>query len=76
MVKKFGLDAEDLHKMQKKAEADLKDRLIRSDSNYEELVLRDKSSRNVEVSEEFTKEFFQWQEWKNETILSIYPRPI
>lgn len=67
MVKKFGLDAEDLHKMQKKAEADLKDRLIRSDSNYEELVLRDKSSRNVEVSEEFAKEFFQWQEWKNET---------
>lgn len=67
MVKKFGLDAEDLHKMQKKAEADLKDRLIRSDSNYEESVLRDKSSRNVEVSEEFTKEFFQWQEWKNET---------
>lgn len=67
MMKKFGLDAEDLHKMQKKAEADLKDRLIRSDSNYEELVLRDKSSRNVEVSEEFTKEFFQWQEWKNET---------
>lgn len=67
MVKKFGLDAKDLHKMQKKAEADLKDRLIRSDSNYEELVLRDKSSRNVEVSEEFTKEFFQWQEWKNET---------
>lgn len=67
MVKKFGLDAEDLHKMQKKAEADLKDRLIRSDSNYEELVLRDRSSRNVEVSEEFTKEFFQWQEWKNET---------
>lgn len=67
VVKKFGLDAEDLHKMQKKAEADLKDRLIRSDSNYEELVLRDKSSRNVEVSEEFTKEFFQWQEWKNET---------
>lgn len=67
LVKKFGLDAEDLHKMQKKAEADLKDRLIRSDSNYEELVLRDKSSRNVEVSEEFTKEFFQWQEWKNET---------
>lgn len=67
MVKKFGLNAEDLHKMQKKSEADLKDRLIRSDSNYEELVLRDKSSRNVEVSEEFTKEFFQWQEWKNET---------
>lgn len=67
MVKKFGLDAEDLHKMQKKAEADLKDRLIRGDSNYEELVLRDRSSRNVEVSEEFTKEFFQWQEWKNET---------
>ena len=68
MMKKFGLDVEeDLRKMQKNAEADLKDRLIRSDSSYEELVLRDKSSRNVEVSEEFTKEFFQWQEWKNET---------
>ena len=67
MIKKFGLDAEDLRKIQKKAEADLKDRLIRSDSCYEELVLRDKSSRNIEVSEEFTKEFFQWQEWKNET---------
>lgn len=68
MMKKFGLDVEeDLRKMQKKAEADLKDRLIRSDSSYEELVLRDKLSRNVEVSEEFTKEFFQWQEWKNET---------
>lgn len=68
MMKKFGLDVEeDLRKMQKKAEADLKDRFIRSDSSYEELVLRDKSSRNVEVSEEFTKEFFQWQEWKNET---------
>lgn len=68
MMKKFGLDVEeDLRKMQKKAEADLKDRLIRSDSSYEELVLRDKSSRNVEVSEEFTKELFQWQEWKNET---------
>lgn len=68
MMKKFGLDVEeDLRKMQKKAEAELKDRLIRSDSSYEELVLRDKSSRNVEVSEEFTKEFFQWQEWKNET---------
>lgn len=67
LMKKFGLDAEDLRKIQKKAEADLKDRLIRSDSSYEELVLRDKSSRNVEVSEEFTKEFFQWQEWKNET---------
>lgn len=67
MIKKFGFDAEDLRKIQKKAEADLKDRLIRSDSCYEELVLRDKSSRNIEVSEEFTKEFFQWQEWKNET---------
>ena len=67
LMKKFGLDAEDLRKMQKKAEADLKDRLIRCDSSYEELVLRNKSSRNVEVSEEFTKEFFQWQEWKNET---------
>ena len=66
MMKEFGVDAEKLHKIQKKAEAYLKDRLIRSDSCYEELVLRDKSTRNIEVSEEFTKEFFQWQEWKNE----------
>lgn len=66
MMKEFGVDAEKLHKIQKKAEAYLKDRLIRSDSCYEEMVLRDKSTRNIEVSEEFTKEFFQWQEWKNE----------
>lgn len=67
MMRKFEVDAEELHKIQKKAEACLKDRLIRSDSCYEELVLRDKSTRNIEVSEEFTKEFFQWQEWKNES---------
>lgn len=66
VMKKFDLGVEDLRKIQKKAEADLKDRLIRSDSCYEEVVLRDKSSRSIEVSEEFTKEFFQWQEWKNE----------
>lgn len=66
MMKEFDVDAEKLHKIQKKAEAYLKDRLIRSDSCYEEMVLRDKSTRNIEVSEEFTKEFFQWQEWKNE----------
>jgi len=67
MMNKFDVDAEELRKIQKKAEACLKDRLIRSDSCYEELVLRDKSTRNIEVSEEFTKEFFQWQEWKNES---------
>lgn len=67
MMKKFDVDAEELRKIQKKAEADLKDRLIRSDSCYEKLVLRDKSARNIEVSEEFTKDFFQWQEWKNES---------
>lgn len=67
MMRKFEVDAEELHKIQKKAETYLKDRLIRSDSCYEQLVLRDKSTRNIEVSEEFTKEFFQWQEWKNES---------
>lgn len=67
LMEKFDVDAEELRKIQKKAEADLKDRLIRSESCYEELVLRDKSSRCIEVSEEFTKEFFQWQEWKNES---------
>lgn len=65
MMKSFCLKIEDLHKLQKKAEADLKDRLIRSDRGYEELVLRDKSPRVIEVSEEFAKDFCVWQEGKS-----------
>lgn len=65
MMKSFCLKKEDLHRLQKKAEADLKDRLIRSDSGYEELVLRDKTSRVIEVSEEFARDFCVWQEGKS-----------
>ena len=65
MMKSFCLKKEDLHRLQKKAEADLKDRLIRSDRGYEELVLRDKTLRVIEVSEEFAKDFCVWQEGKS-----------
>ena len=65
MLKSFGLEKEDLHKLQKKAEADFKDRLIRSDSVYEELVLRDKKTRIIEVSDDFAKDFCVWQEGKS-----------
>lgn len=65
IMKSFCLKKEDLHRLQKKAEADLKDRLIRSDRGYEELVLRDKTPRVIEVSEEFAKDFCIWQEGKS-----------
>lgn len=65
MMKSFCLKKEDLHRLQKKAEADLKDRLIHSNCGYEELVLRDKISRVIEVSEEFAKDFCVWQEGKS-----------
>lgn len=65
MMKSFCLKIEDLHRLQKKAEADLKDRLIRSDRGHEELVLRDKTPRVIEVSEEFAKDFCVWQEGKS-----------
>ena len=65
MMKSFCLKKEDLHRLQKKAEADLKGRLIRSDRGYEELVLRDKTPRVIEVSEEFAKDFCVWQEGKS-----------
>lgn len=64
LAQAFGIDVESLHKIQKKAERDLKDRLIRSDNGYEEMVLRDMSPRNIEVSEEFAKELCIWQEEK------------
>ena len=66
MAKDFKLEAESLRSEIKKAEMALKDKLIRGDSYYEELVLRDKTSRNVEVSEEFIKEFVKWQEGKSD----------
>lgn len=65
MMRSFCLKKEDLHKLQKKAEADLKDRLIRGGSGYEDLVLRDKTPCVVEVSDEFAKDFCVWQESKN-----------
>lgn len=65
LTKAFAMDADSLRNLQKKAEADLKDRLIRSDSGYEELVLRDKSPRTIEVSDEFVKELCVWQEEKS-----------
>lgn len=66
MAKDFKLEAEALRSGIKKAEMALKDKLIRGDSYYEELVLRDKTPRNVEVSEEFIKEFVKWQEGKSD----------
>ena len=66
MAKDFKLEAESLRSEIKKAEIALKDKLIRGDSYYEELVLRDKTPRNVEVSEEFIKEFVKWQEGKSD----------
>lgn len=65
LMKSFGLDKEGLRKLQKKAGADLRGRLIRSDSRYEELVLRDKAPRAIEVSEEYAKDFCVWQEGKS-----------
>lgn len=69
MMKSFCLEKEELHKLQKKAEADLKDRLIRSDSGYEDLVLRSNSPRIIEVSDEFAKDFCVWQEGKSNVSL-------
>ena len=66
MAKDFKLEAESLRSEIKKAEMALKDKLIRGDSYYEELVLRDKTPRNVELSEEFIKEFVKWQEGKSD----------
>lgn len=66
LVKEFDLDAETLRAEIKRAEIMLKDKLIRGDSYYEELVLRDKTPRNIEVSEEFIRDFMKWQEGKSD----------
>lgn len=65
IAKEFNLDEEAFSSEIKKAEMALKGKLIRGDTYYEELVLRDKSPRNVEVSETFIKEFVKWQEGKS-----------
>lgn len=62
MEVEYGVDADDLHRLQKRAEADFKDRLIRSNSVYEDLVLRDKCVCREEVSEDFVKDIYSWQE--------------
>lgn len=64
IMKEMGIDGTELRKLQIKAENILKDKLIRSDSHYEDIVLRDKSPRNIEVSDEFAHEFIKWQEEK------------
>lgn len=64
IIEELRIDIDSLHDIQKEAEADLKDKIIRSNSYYEELVLRDKSPRSIEVSEEFAMEFTRWQEVK------------
>lgn len=66
MMAAFRMDAVALRAEMKKAEAMLKDKLIRGDSYYEELVLRDKAPRSIEVSEEFVKAFVKWQEEKSD----------
>lgn len=66
IMKEIGIDGPELRKLQIKAENSLKDKLIRSDSHYEDIVLRDKSPREIEVSDEFTQEFIKWQEEKRE----------
>lgn len=64
MAKDFKFDIVELGNEIKKAETILKDRLIRGNSYYEELVLRDRSPRIIKVSDEFIKEFVKWQEEK------------
>lgn len=62
LVEQFQMEASALRTAIKKAEMKLKDRLICGDSCYEKLVLRDKSTRHIEVSKEFVQEFMKWQE--------------
>lgn len=67
IMEEMRIDSTELRKLQIKAENCLKDRLIRSDSHYEDIVLRDRSPQNIEVSDEFAQEFLQWQETKRDT---------
>lgn len=60
LADEFNLNIDKLHKLQKRAEADLKDRLLRGNEGYDELVLCDNSPKIVEVSEEFANDFCAW----------------
>lgn len=64
MAKDFNMDCAEIRESLKKAENDLKDKLVRSGNYYEGIVLKDKSPRNIEVSEDFVKDFVKWQEEK------------
>lgn len=66
MGEEFNMNAEELRKEIKKAEKILKNRLISSNNYYEKLVLRDKSPRNIEVSEEYIKDFVKWLDEKDD----------
>lgn len=67
MMKSLDLDKNSLRKLRKMAENDLKNRLIRSDGGYEDLVLRDKSPRIIEVSDELSLDLGAWQDAKGDT---------
>ncbi len=62
----FGMELPALRAEMKKAEASLRDRLIRGGEYYEDLVLRDKAPRDIEVSGDFVRDFVKWQEGKTE----------
>ena len=51
----------------KKAETTLKDKLIQSGSYYEELVLRDRAPRNIDLPEEYIRDFDKHNSVKNES---------
>ena len=65
LAEAFDVDSDGLRNLQKKAEADLKDRLLRSNNGYEEIVLRDKTPQTIEISEGFAKDFYAWHENPN-----------
>lgn len=65
LAEAFDVDSDGLSNLQKKAEADLKDRLLRSNNGYEEIVLRDKTPQTIEISEGFAKDFYAWHENPN-----------
>lgn len=61
----MGLNEDQFNTLQKKAEIELKDKVIRSDSYFEQIIIRDKSARNIMVTEEYIADFAKWQEEKN-----------
>lgn len=61
----MGLASDEYKNLLKKAEADLKDKLIRGDGYYEEIVLRDKSARSIMVSDGYVQDFVNWKSDKD-----------